>query len=72
MDTRLDRSACPLTSRLYKAENDLKSMLDMLIEARSRTDDWRYAHVGELLFGFFRAACHLDPNGSTNRWASRS
>ena len=30
-------------------------------EARPRTSDWRYAHVGELLWGFFMVACHLNP-----------
>jgi mycothiol synthase len=68
MNTRLDRSARPLTSRLYKTENDLQAMLDMLMEARSHTDDWHYAHVGELLFGFFMVACHLDPTEHIRLW----
>jgi len=57
-----------LTSRLYETENDLLSMLNMLMEARSRTDDWRYAHVGELLFQFFMVACHLDPKAYIRLW----
>lgn len=57
-----------MTSRLYETENDLLSMLNMLMEARSRTDDWRYAHVGELLFQFFMVACHLDPKEFIRLW----
>jgi len=68
MNSKLDPIARPLTSRLYKTENDLQSMLDMLMEARSRTDDWHYAHVGELLFGFFMVACHLGPQEYIRLW----
>lgn len=50
---RNDIGVVTLASRLYETENDLLSMLNMLMEARSRTDDWRYAHAGELLFQFF-------------------
>ncbi len=50
-----------LTSRLYDTEHDLPDMLDLLMEARAQTSDWRYAHVGELLFDFFMVACHLNP-----------
>lgn len=57
-----------MTSRLYETENDLLSMLNMLMEARSRTDDWRYAHAGELLFQFFMVACHLDPKEHIRLW----
>jgi len=38
------------------------------MEARSRTNDWRYAHVGELLFNFFMVACHLDPKEYIHLW----
>ena len=68
MNTKLDRSAHPLTSRFYETENDLQSMQDMLMEARLRTSDWRYAHVGELLFSFFMVACHLDPKECIRLW----
>jgi ribosomal protein S18 acetylase RimI-like enzyme len=57
-----------LTSRLYESESDLHCMLDMLMEARSRTNDWHYAHVGELLFNFFMVACHLDPHEHIRLW----
>jgi mycothiol synthase len=58
----------PLTSRLYQAETDLESMLDMLMQARWRTDDWHYAHVGELLFAFFMVACHLEAKEHIRLW----
>lgn len=38
---------CSLTSRSYETERDLQQMYELLMEARSRTDDWRYWHVGE-------------------------
>jgi len=43
-------------------------MQDMLMEARSRTGDWRYSHVGELLFTFFMVARHLDPGEHIRLW----
>ncbi len=43
-------------------------MLVMLMHARSRTNDWHYAHVGELLFNFFMVACHLDPYQHIRLW----
>ncbi|MBN1875816.1 MAG: GNAT family N-acetyltransferase [Anaerolineae bacterium] len=57
-----------LTSRLYETEHDLVDMLDMLMEARAQTSDWRYAHVGELLFEFFMVACHLNPQEHIRLW----
>lgn len=57
-----------LTSRFYETEHDLQQMQDLLMEARSRTDDWRYAHVGELLFQFFMVACHLNPQEHIRLW----
>jgi mycothiol synthase len=57
-----------LTSRLYASELDLQGMLNMLMEARSRTNDWHYAHVGELLFNFFMVACHLNPHEHIRLW----
>jgi len=38
------------------------------MEARARTTDWRYAHVGELMFGFFMVARHLDPRKHIRLW----
>ena len=57
-----------LTSRFYETEHDLQQMQDLLMEARSRTDDWRYWHVGELMFGFFMVACHLNPQDHIRLW----
>ncbi len=55
-------------SRLYEADADLKQMYDLLMEARSRTGDWRCWHVGELAFGFFVIDCHLDPRKHVQLW----
>ncbi len=68
MLTVLDAAARPLTSRPYENEADLRAMLELLVEARSRTGDWHYAHVGELLFAFFMVACHLDPREHIRLW----
>jgi ribosomal protein S18 acetylase RimI-like enzyme len=57
-----------LTSRLYENAHDLLQMIDLLMEARSLTSDWRYAHVGELAFNFFMVAIHLDPRDHIRLW----
>ena len=57
-----------LTSRLYESEQDLKQMYDLLMEARSLTNDWRYAHVGELAFNYFMIAIHLNPQEHIRLW----
>ncbi|OGO29565.1 MAG: hypothetical protein A2Z16_07005 [Chloroflexi bacterium RBG_16_54_18] len=56
------------TTRLYQTADDLRKMLDMLMQARARTNDWRYWHVGELAFSFFMVACHLDPCEHIRLW----
>ncbi len=61
----------PLTSRLYETDRDLPDMLDMLMEARARTDDWRYAHVSECTFRFFMVLCHLNPYEHIRLWRDR-
>ena len=38
------------------------------MEACSRTDDWRYAHIGDLVFQFFMVACHLSPQEHLRLW----
>jgi ribosomal protein S18 acetylase RimI-like enzyme len=53
---------------LYEDGHDLQQMLDMLVEARSQTDDWRYPHIGDLVFGFFMVACHLNPREQIRLW----
>jgi ribosomal protein S18 acetylase RimI-like enzyme len=63
-----NRKLGSLTSRYFENEHDLQGMQDMLMEARSRTDDWHYAHIGELIFGFFIVACHLNPQEFIRLW----
>jgi ribosomal protein S18 acetylase RimI-like enzyme len=58
------------TSRPYEQETDLNAMRGMLMDARSLTSDWRFAHVGELQFNFFMAACHLDVKRHFRLWFS--
>ena len=58
----------PLTSRHYETEHDLQQMYDLLMEARSRTHDWQYVHVGELTFNYFMIACHLNPQEHIRLW----
>src|SRR5919202_2734887 len=55
-------------SRCYEAEHDFRQMQELLMEARARTDDGRYWHVGDLAFGFFMVACHLDPHEHIRLW----
>lgn len=57
-----------LTSRCYETERDLQQMQALLMEGRSCTDDWRYWHVGDLMFGFFMVACHLNPQEHIRLW----
>ena len=57
-----------LASRLYETEHDLLQMRGLLTEARSRTDDWHYAHIGDLMWGFFMIACHLNPQEHIRLW----
>jgi len=49
-----------LTFRLYASEEDLLRMLGLLMVACACTNDWRSAHVGELLLISFMVACHLN------------
>lgn len=56
------------TSRYYAGAPDFEQMQALLIEARARTDDWRYAHVGELMFAYFMLVCHLDPCRHIRLW----
>jgi len=59
------------TSRLYQTESDFEQMQGLLVEARSLTDDWRYPHIGDLVFGFFMVACHLNPKEHIRLWHDR-
>lgn len=60
----------PITSRNYAADSDLQAVLDLLVEARALTDDWRYPHIGELLWNYFMVASHLDPHEHIRLWLS--
>jgi ribosomal protein S18 acetylase RimI-like enzyme len=40
----------------------------LLMEGRSCTNDWHYAHVGELMWGFLMVACHLNPIEYIRLW----
>jgi mycothiol synthase len=60
-----------LPSRLYQTEADLRQMQALLVEARSQTNDWRYAHLGDLNFTFFMLACHLNPQEFIRLWYDR-
>lgn len=57
-----------LTSRLYEDENDLQQMYNLLMEGRLLTNDWHYAHIGELAFNYFMVACHLNPQEYIHLW----
>ncbi len=56
------------TSRSYETEHDLEQMQCLLMEARARTDDWHYWHVGDLMWRFFILACHLNPQEHIRLW----
>ncbi len=58
----------PLTSRLYETERDLAHMLDLLMEGRSRADDWHYCHIGDLVWRFFMISCRGDPREDIRLW----
>lgn len=66
--TERDLSSHVLTSRGYEGEQDLISMQNMLMEGRAFTNDWCYAHVGELAFNYFMVACHLNPSKHIRLW----
>jgi len=68
MASNLIRSAHALTSRFFKNEQDLHQMLELLMAARAQSDDWRCAHVGDLVFWFFMVSIHLDPQEFIRLW----
>jgi ribosomal protein S18 acetylase RimI-like enzyme len=43
-------------------------MQELLMQARRLTNDWRYAHVGELAFNFFMIAIHLNLQDHIRLW----
>src|SRR4051812_4501468 len=70
MHSHLDHAAPvhSLTSRFYETEHDIQQMQRMLMEARSRTDDWHYWHVGDVMWGFFLVTCHMSPQEHIRLW----
>ena len=56
------------TSRLYESVHDLEQIQNLLMDGRERTDDWRYWHVGELIWDFFMVDCHLTPQKTIRLW----
>jgi hypothetical protein len=50
------------TSRPYRGELDFVQMQGLLMAARAHNDDWRYWHVGDLMWAFFLVTCHLEPH----------
>ncbi len=56
------------TSRYYENEEDLLQMQNLLMQGRAQTDDWRYPHIGDLLFWYFMVVCHLDPKEYIRLW----
>jgi ribosomal protein S18 acetylase RimI-like enzyme len=65
---RAEGNSDAVTSRSYENEHDLWQMQNLLMQARLETDDWRYAHVGDLLFQFFMVACHLNLREHIRLW----
>jgi ribosomal protein S18 acetylase RimI-like enzyme len=61
-------SAHALTSRLYETEADFMAMRAMLMAARSKTNDWHYAHVGLMQFNFMMVVFHLNPQEHVRLW----
>jgi mycothiol synthase len=57
-----------LRGRRYGAEQDLQEMQALLMTARAGSGDWRYPHVGDLMWTFFILACHLDPREQIRLW----
>jgi ribosomal protein S18 acetylase RimI-like enzyme len=57
-----------LSTRFYTNEADLQQMQTLLMEARARSDDWRYPHVGDLNWSFFLVASQLDPRTHVRLW----
>jgi len=66
MTNNLQRT--PPVARPYRDESDLIQMQQLLMESRRQTDDWRYWHVGELMWGFFMLLCHLNPADQLRLW----
>jgi ribosomal protein S18 acetylase RimI-like enzyme len=71
MPDHLHHSTPALTSRAYEGVGDLSKMLDLLMEARSQTNDWHCAHVGELLWNYLVLSSHLPEREHIRLWHDR-
>ncbi|HEY7022990.1 MAG TPA: GNAT family N-acetyltransferase [Ktedonobacterales bacterium] len=56
------------TSRQYAGEDDLLQMQGLLMDARSRTNDWRYWHIGDLMWAFFLVTRRLNLQDHIRLW----
>jgi mycothiol synthase len=56
------------TARDYENEHDLQQMQDLLMAVRAETNDWRYPHVGDLMWNFFMLLAHLNPREHVRLW----
>lgn len=56
------------TSCPYRDLEDLRGMLQLLMEARSLTGDWRYPHLGDLLWQFLLVERHLGARRHIRLW----
>jgi ribosomal protein S18 acetylase RimI-like enzyme len=43
-------------------------MQEMLAQGRFQTNDWHYAHIGDLLFTYFMVLSHLNPSQHIRLW----
>ena len=68
MHARHPAPSSPLPFRPYEGEQDLLQMQALLMESRAVSGDWRFPHLGELMWDFFMVACHLDPAGHVRLW----
>ena len=55
-------------SRSYESVDDLQQMQDLLMQGRSRTGDWCYPHVGDLIWAFLIVSSHLNPREQIRLW----
>ncbi len=68
MGTSFDLSSGKWSSRSYESEGDLIQMQELLMQGRAQTDDWHYAHTGDLLFNYWMVLSHLNPCEHIRLW----
>lgn len=71
MTSKFQSSVYDIRSRYYHGIEDLVDMQNLIMEARLQTQDWRFEHVGELVWNFFMTACHLNPHQFVRLWHIR-